>query len=197
MFARPSWLLSRQERDDRSRDLEQTVPLTGLHGHALDDNDDEDDDLPPPVPSKRPPSQARRPLKRYLLLALSVASLVYAVDYLYSDPERWTQSWSQLLLDPRPGLVDPVVRAAGAVWRGERRASDKFLSYRALPYAQSPVGALRFRVAAPLAMGTMPTEEEWTRMNLTDAFVDDEGCPRPDPDDETKIRYVGVEDCLK
>ena len=54
-------------------------------------------------------------------------------------------SWSFV----RPVTVDPLVRVRNGLMRGTKMTSEAgrdFLAFRAVPYAQPPVGSLRFQV---------------------------------------------------
>lgn len=90
-------------------------------------------------------------------------------------------SWSFV----RPVTVDPLVRVRNGLMRGTKMTSEAgrdFLAFRAVPYAQPPVGSLRFQ--DPVAA------QEWA--GVFDATNDGPACPQLEGG-----LLRGSEDCLR
>lgn len=171
---------------------------------AREDQEEGQDSLPllPTAQTSADTLALRKPrscrLRHYLISFVSVFLLVFVLDYLYSEPITWARPWYLRFLDPQPTLISPVVRAAGVKFKGNRnRTDDEFLSFVGIRYAHSPVAERRFRNAVAIDVGIEKSEADWIAMNVTDAMVEDGGCPRPDPEDATKASFIGTEDCLK
>jgi hypothetical protein len=85
-----------------------------------------------------------------------------------------------------PGRVEVLGRKYKSV------ESEKFQSWKGIPYAQAPIGERRFRTAVPLEKKDEAEKvmAEWDR-----------GCVRPRPrsdrKDGPKEEFDGHEDCLK
>ena len=211
--------------DDRQDDLdrrdEATIPLTSF-------DPDQDDDHHPPhhhhhLSSSSSSSSSRRSTKpasaaakivhrfptRRILAVLVVAVALYKLhrhlDYaqLHSHLDDYSARYNPWHPKRPPvALVDvsPHVRVAGRRYRAhQEHAADRYWAWKALPYAQAPVGDLRFRTSRPLeplADGADGADERELLMNRWDP-----GCVRPRPRDDRKDGphddYDGHEDCLK
>lgn len=180
----PGWLRARAVTLPTSKDEEQ-VPL-----RALDDDEPPDHRSPP---STRAPSSRTT---RYLVLAASAVLVYNALSYLYSDPERWEAPLADRLFGERARLLPTVVRAAGQKWQGSRAGEEEFNSFLGIPYAEAPVGQLRFRTARPVHVFPR-LAADWDTLEPINATLAEDGCPRMDPFDGTGERFVGTEDCLK
>jgi len=89
--------------------------------------------------------------------------------------------------------VSPSVKVLGRGYRSVvEQEGDRFQSWKAVPYAQPPIGERRFRTALPMEEGQEKEKvmREW-----------DQGCVRPrrrkDKKDGPKEEFDGHEDCLK
>lgn len=176
---------------------EESVPLTAFEG------DEQDSPLVgsaarSPVSSPRldRAGTKKSPLsfldstlfRRSLLLAVIVIALFRFLDWLYSDPEQWATSWKDAL-GPGAKLIDTpeIVTADWRRYRGD--ADEVMVSFRSMPYAQPPVGRLRFR--APKRLTKLSVNDTDT---IIDARTYDQGCPRENPAEPGT--FTGKEDCL-
>ncbi|GAA6010570.1 hypothetical protein JCM11491_002976 [Sporobolomyces phaffii] len=203
-------------RSRSTRPDEATIPLTSLDPDTSDDHSlaspgtrGGGSSPKPPGSTTTPTWRSSFPLRRLLVLSIIVVATyklsLYVAYADYASPLRsklddyrdryakWRgygdQAWE---LTPIP----PRVTVAGRTYTShvERPAHDKYQSWKAVPYAQSPEGDRRFRTAVPLEQATARGQEkvmsEW-----------DPGCVRPRPRtdgrDGPKEEFDGHEDCLK
>lgn len=133
-------------------------------------------------PQAPPPFLSRTVLLRALAV---IILLLLTYNTLFSqDPAIWPAE----ITDAKSVLNSIVVQTSSARYRGIRSLDvDNLLSFLAIPYAQPPVGDLRFR--APKALSGKTSFE-----NITDVKIPNDGCPRPHPWNATA--YSGAEDCL-
>ncbi|GAA5850567.1 hypothetical protein JCM9279_007545 [Rhodotorula babjevae] len=199
--------------DAHVRRDEATIPLTSF-------DPDQDDDIPHHHPPSSSSSSSRRSPKpastaakivhrfptRRILAVLVVAVALYKLhrhlDYaeLHSHLDDYSARYNPWH-PKRPPVaqvdVSPHVRVAGRRYRAhQEHADDRYWAWKALPYAQAPVGDLRFRTSRPLEPLADGNDE---RELLMDRW--DPGCVRPRPRDDRKDGphddYDGHEDCLK
>ncbi|GAA5994782.1 uncharacterized protein JCM10292_004349 [Rhodotorula paludigena] len=195
---------SSRDRGARGRD-EATVPLTAPRDEA-------DDDAPFHVPSPRKRSTrsawslvaslVAHPHVRRLLALAVVAVALYKVhrrldyDHLRSKLDQYSEQYNPWHPKPLPTTyvdIEPSVRVRGRRYRAhQERDDDRFWAWKALPYAENPVGERRFRQAVPVQF-----RDE--REKVMDKW--DPGCVRPRPRkdflDGPHEDFDGHEDCLK
>jgi hypothetical protein len=195
--------------------FKSTSRLRGADEYELAAQEDGADDEAA-ITSIVPPTTSFIPFTFYsalLPVVLTIIVIYSLLTFVYSDPTAWPSSAGSLILAPT------VVRAAGVKYEGSRRGLDQFISFLAIPYAQTTSGEGRFRTARmfdkgpnksehtsgegrfrtarTFDKGPNKSEQDWKQVNITQATTPDTGCPRLDPDDPTKESFLGTEDCLK
>ncbi|GAA6001620.1 hypothetical protein JCM10207_002234, partial [Rhodosporidiobolus poonsookiae] len=214
----PLHVLGDEDDDDQHRDSrlsrdEATIPLTTR------DYADPDTHYPPASSSlpKRSTSSssspyallARLPIRRILVAAILLVGLwklhrwtennTTVYDKLHHKLDSYSQRYNPWHPQPTPLVwVDQpkTVAVQGRRYRAHlERKDDLFLGWKAVPYAQPPLGDRRFRNAVPLEDVDPAREKE----RVMDRW--DEGCVRPRPrsdgKDGPKEHFDGHEDCLK
>ncbi|KAK4332448.1 Alpha/Beta hydrolase fold [Rhodotorula toruloides] len=190
----------------RDRD-EATIPLT-----SLDPDDPDSPSYPPSSSSKRLSSRSSSPLsrlptRRILAILVVIVGLyklarhAYAADYgrLQSKLDEYSARYNPWHPQPIPIQwvdVEPVAAVKGRRYRAHKeREDDRYWGWKALPYAQPPLGERRFRVALPLE----EAKGDETREQIMDEW--NEGCVRPRPREDRMDgeheHFDGHEDCLK
>jgi hypothetical protein len=173
--------------------FKSTSRLRGADEYELAAHEDGADDEAA-ITSLAPPTTSFVPFRFHsaLLPVVLIIIVIYSLlTFVYSDPTAWPSSAGSLIIAPT------VVRAAGVKYQGSRRGLDQFISFLAIPYAQTTSGEGRFRTARTFDKGSNKSEQDWKQVNITQASTPDTGCPRLDPDDPTKQSFLGTEDCLK
>ncbi|BGP12869.1 hypothetical protein JCM10213v2_000786 [Rhodosporidiobolus nylandii] len=193
-----------------SQDDEARIPLT-----SLDPDSSIDFASPSPLPSssrKRssPASLVARFPTRRVLAVLVVFVGLYKLhrwtsnntdyyDRLSSHANSLSEKYNPWHPRPEPIAYIPVeqsVSVRGRRYRAAKeRADDRYVGWKAVPYAKPPTGEKRFRVSEWLA----EVEEGEEKERVMDSW--DEGCVRPRPRkdgrDGPKEDFDGHEDCLK
>ncbi|BGP36850.1 hypothetical protein JCM10449v2_000752 [Rhodotorula kratochvilovae] len=200
-------VLGDDDDDHNGRRDEATIPLT-----AFDPDDSLAHDAPYPSSSRSSRKStslasalsallARLPTRRILAVLVVLVGLYKLhrhldYDHLHSRLDDYSARYNPWHPKPAPIAwvdVSPRVRVQGRRYRAhQERDDDRFWGWKAIPYAQEPVGELRFRVSHPLPV----KDEKEVLMDKWDA-----GCVRPRPRDDRKDgpheQFDGHEDCLK
>lgn len=189
----PSFL--RPAHPNLSSDPEEQQPLQAFTT-VEEEETDEDQHGPKAQPKPRPPS-APSPrtslltLRRAFAFAALIFVLYHLVDYLYSDPARWSVSWKETFWGASPVRLSNIIHTpSGRRYEGVHEG-DNVVAWKGIRYALPPTGPLRFRDPVPVGPAVAEVGEEWEMVNATSY---DDGCPRKNPTGEG---FVGQEDCLR
>lgn len=192
-----------------------------------DQDDDDDDSLPAPAAASRtnrrrkPASKAaadvlglldRLPTRRVLVILIVIVGLYKGSHYAGVKPDYGVvrsklEEYSARYNPWHPGAnrngilwvdVAPLAHIKGTKYRADQEdEEDRFWAWKAVPYAEPPTGARRFRVAEPIKDRSKRAGA--VRERVMDTW--DEGCIRPKPredrSDGPHEEFLGHEDCLK
>lgn len=196
-------------------------------GDDDDDQDDDEDSLPAPAAASRtnrrtkPASSAaanvlglldRLPTRRVLVVLIVIVGLYKVSHYVGVQPpdygvvrsklEEYSARYNPWHPGNRNGIlwvdVAPLAHIKGTKYRAHQEdEDDRFWAWKAVPYAEPPTGARRFRVAEPIKDRSKRAGAG--RERLMDTW--DQGCIRPKPredrSDGPHEEFLGHEDCLK
>ena len=154
----------------------------------------------------------RLPTRRVLVILIVIVGLYKASHYAGVKPDYGVvrsklEEYSARYNPWHPGGhrngilwvdVAPLAHIKGTKYRAHQEdEEDRFWAWKAVPYAEPPTGARRFRVAEPIKDRSKRAGTE--RERVMDTW--DEGCIRPKPredrSDGPHEEFLGHEDCLK
>ncbi|KAG0664274.1 hypothetical protein C6P46_001738 [Rhodotorula mucilaginosa] len=154
----------------------------------------------------------RLPTRRVLVILIVIVGLYKASHYAGVKPDYGVvrsklEEYSARYNPWHPGGhrngilwvdVAPLAHIKGTKYRAHQEdEEDRFWAWKAVPYAEPPTGARRFRVAEPIK--DRSKRAGTVRERVMDTW--DEGCIRPKPredrSDGPHEEFLGHEDCLK
>lgn len=217
---------SASESDGEGHDS-LTIPLTAFRDDHADAHDPTDISGALPTPATRSnrrksmPAKVvgsafalldRLPTRRVLAILIVIVGLYKISHYAGIRPsysivrtklEEYSARYNPWHYGSRINWIDvaPVASVNGMRYRAhQEEEEDRYWAWKAIPYAQAPLGAKRFRVAVPIEQ---PNAGSKDKRAVEERVMDtwDDGCVRPRPrEDRTDgphEEFDGHEDCLK